>query len=970
MKTPNQPRFLQLRVRKATGRIAAVLSCLLILAFAMTVNAQTFQNAPTVTVLFAGVNDVTVSGPGGLTVPTSGVFANGTAHSRYRNPVDTRQFLADGTTANPQFNTLACEDQFLVDNNRFLSDGVTPNPNFGHVNLPSPTFGQCLPVRHIWYGDAINGLCRIDPEVDATLTTPVNGFGAWNVNALACVISINKLAIAPGQITMDVQHNLMYLTNNSRVGAGVARVIFHPDGDNGQGMVDLIQIDSLIGTQTGRNAFGGCGQLANPKTGSPVPRIPDAAAMGPDGALYVGDIRDGAILRIVGAATFNTQTDCPPGTISGSGFTGQDPNQKIQIPILAHDSLFGSGHTFGLGWIGDTLIGADNIAPWVEFHATQCLTPANGNNTCGNPVVGGAPLPNEILASAAGAPQGGLASDAQYPFFPGNAVYVASFPNLTRVTNILSSTQQTANLVYGGSFSFLTGVTADPQDPANATVYAQDDATQGGINGTGRLWRITPAPAAPGPPSTPGFTSATAGPGTGQATLNWVPTVNGQPTTTLDISIWLASPTGGPATPSGLPDVIIPSPAQSAIISGLTVGTGYQFEIEACNPAGCSAFSPLSPIVTPFATTVPAAPTNVVGVNAGDGSTVAVAWTEPSNGHSPVTSSAITVFTGSPAVQVGSPVTILGAGTGGSVTGLACGATTSYQFSVTATNAVGTSPASALSAPVPNPCATNADVSASETVQANSNAGAQVTYTITIHNNGPAVAPSVGFSDTLPAGYVSSTFSQGICTGTVTLTTFNCALGAIPVAGTATVTVTVLLPASQTGSFTNQATVNVTDPSNLVSDGNLTNNTFSATTTVATSTCNTSAADIQVTGSSNNGNPVHGSPVTFTWQIKNGTGSINAGCVNFQAVTTAPSGASLTQSSFTTTQGTCSISGNVVSCSLGAINGGGAATVTVSATPSNAEPANSYTTTGTATQVNGTDPNTANNHFTVSIGAQ
>jgi len=937
VKSPKTTSYLQPQIRKATAIIAAVLGCLLILAFAGTANAQTFQNAPTVTELFAGVQNVTVTGPGGLTVPTSGVVAHGTAISQFTNgPLG-----ADGK--------FACQEP----------GATTP----------------CNTVRHIWYGDAINGLCRIDPEVDAPLTTPVNGFGAWNVNALACVISINKLAIAPGQITYDVQHQLMYLTNNSRVGAGVARVIFHPEGDNGQGMVDLIKIDSLIGTQIGRNAFGGCGQLANPKTGSPVPRIPDAAALGPDGDLYVGDIRDGAILRIVGAATFNPQTDCPPGTISGSGFTGQDPNQKIQIPILSHDSLFGGGHTFGLGWIGDTLIGADNIAPWVEFHATQCLTPVNGNTTCGNPVVGGAPLPNEILASAAGAPQGGLASDAQYPVFPGNAVYVASFPNLTRVTNILSATQQTANLNYGGSFSFLTGVTADPEDPSNATVWAQDDETQGGINGTGRLWRITPAPAAPGPPSAPDFTSATAGPGTGQATLTWVPTVNGQPTTSYDISILLASPTGGPATPSGLPDAVFNAPAQSATISGLTPGTGYQFEIEACNAAGCSAFSPLSPIVTPFTTTVPAQPTNVVGVNAGDGSTIAVAWTEPSNGHSAVTSSAITVFTGSPAVQVGSPVTILGAGTGGSVTGLACGtgaSIPSYQFSVTATNAVGTSTASALSAPVPNPCATNADVSASETVPASSNAGAQVTYTITIHNNGPAVAPSVGFSDTLPAGYVSSTFSQGICTGTQTLTTFNCALGAIPVAGSATVTVTVLLPASQSGTFTNSSTVVVTDPSGLVSDQNTANNTFSASTVVGgAGTCTASAADLQVTGSSNNGNPPHGSPVTFTWQIKDGTGSINAACVNFTATTNAPSGATLTQNSFTTTQGTCSFdASNNLNCNLGAINGGGAVTVTVQATPSNAEPANSYTTTGTATQVNGQDPNTANNSFAVHIGAQ
>ena len=910
-------------------KVAAFLCCLVILAFAISASAQTFQSANTVTTLFAGVADVSTTGPGGLTVPTSGVIAHGSAISQFTNgPKD------------PVTGLFACQQP----------GAATP----------------CKTVRHIWYGDAINGLCRIDPEVDAPLTTPVNGFGAWNVNALACVISINKLAIAPGQITYDAQNQLMYLTNISRVGAGVARIIFHPDGDNGQGMVDLIRVDSLIGTQAGRNAFGGCGQLANPKTGSPVPRIPDAAALGPDGDLYVGDIRDGAILRIVGAATFNTQTDCPPGTISGSGFTGQDPTQKIQIPILSHDSLFGSGHTFGLGWVGHTLIGADNIAPWVEFNADQCLTPVNGNTTCGSPVVGGSPIPNEILASAAGAPQGGLASDAQYPFFPGNSVYVASFPNLTRVTNILSSTSMIANLNYGGSFSFLTGVTADPEDPANAIVYAGDDETQGGINGTGRLWRITPTPAAPGPPLAPSITGASAGPGTGQATISWVPTVNGQPITSYTVRTLLASPTGGPPTPSTIADTTVNAPATSATISGLTAGVGYQFEIDACNVNGCSVFTGPSPIVTPFTATAPAAPINVVAVDAGSGSQASVAWTITDNGHSPITSSAVSAFTGAPATLV-STTTLLGAGTGTAVNGLTCG--NSYQFSVTATNAIGTSPASSLSTPIPIACVTAADVQASETSPATANPGAQLTYTITIRNAGPASAPVVQFADTLPAPLVSFTTSQGVCAGTAGLTTFNCNLGSMALNGTATVTVTVLLP-NAPGTFTNSASVTATTGAGANVDPNTGNNTFTSTTTVQGSSCGNGSADVQVTGSSNNGNPVHGSPVTFTWQIKNGTGNVTASCVSFSATTTAPSGAVLTQNSVSSTAGTCSISGNTVSCSLGDIAGGGAATVTVQATPSNAEPANSYTTTGKAALGGGTDPNTANNQFTVSIGAQ
>ncbi len=924
MKTPTTKSLLQRGVRKATSKIAAILGCLLILAFAsVTVSAQTFQSANVTTTLWAGVADVTNTGPGGLTLPTSGVIVHGTAPSQYLNGPKG----ADGL--------FACQE-----------------PN---ATIP------CKTVRHLWYGDAINGLCRIDPELDATLTTPVAGFGAWNVNALACLISVQKLAIAPGQVTFDAQNNIMYIANNSRVGAGIARVFYHPDGDNGQGMVDLIRVDSLIGTETGRNAFGGCPQLTDPHTGTLVPQIPDAAAMGPDGNLYTGQIRSGSILRIINAANFNTSTDC-----DNPGSSGQSPTEKIQIPILAHDELFGAGHTFGLGWIGDTLIGADNIAPWVKFHATQCLTPVNGNTTCGNPLVGGAPLPDEILASAAGAPQGGLASDAQYPFFPGNSVYALSFPNMTRVTNILSASQMTANLNYGGSFSFLTGVTPDPEDPANATVYAGDDETQGGINGTGRIWIVVPTPAAPGPPATPTITGATAGPNSGQATINWVPTVNGQPTTSYTVRTLLSSPTGGPPTPSTIADTTIPAPATSATIGGLTAGTGYQFEVEACNVNGCSSFTPPSPIVTPFTQTPPAAPINVVAVDTGGGSSAAVAWTQADNGHSVITSSAVSAFTGATPTLV-STTTLLGSGTGTTVGGLTCG--NSYQFSVTATNAIGTSPASSLSTPISIACVTAADVVASETSPASVNPGSQVTYTITIRNAGPATAPVVQFSDSLPAPLVSFTTTQGVCAGTVGLTTFNCNLGSMGLNGTATVTVTVLLP-NAAGSYTNSATVSATDGNGANVDPNTGNNTFSSTTTVQGTTCGTGNADVQVTGASNNGNPVHGTPVTFTWQIKNGTGSITASCVSFNATTTAPTGATLTQNSVSTTAGTCSIANNAVSCSLGNIAGGGTVTVTVQATPSNAEPANSYTTTGKAALGGGTDPNTANNQSTVAIGAQ
>ncbi len=103
-------------------------------------------------------------------------------------------------------------------------------------------------------------------------------------------------------------------------------------------------------------------------------------------------------------------------------------------------------------------------------------------------------------------------------------------------------------------------------------------------------------------------------------------------------------------------------------------------------------------------------------------------------------------------------------------------------------------------------------------------AGVDLTYTVTVTNNGPDAATGVALSDTLPVGValVSSTPSQGSCTGTFPVT---CDLGTLANAATATVTI-VVRPATP-GTITNSASVtsNVFDPDPA-------NNTAAADTTV------------------------------------------------------------------------------------------------------------------------------------------
>ncbi|MDX6443283.1 MAG: hypothetical protein QOH71_357 [Blastocatellia bacterium] len=102
--------------------------------------------------------------------------------------------------------------------------------------------------------------------------------------------------------------------------------------------------------------------------------------------------------------------------------------------------------------------------------------------------------------------------------------------------------------------------------------------------------------------------------------------------------------------------------------------------------------------------------------------------------------------------------------------------------------------------------------------------GNDLTYTLTVFSNGPAAANDVQVTDTLPDSvtFVSSTPSQGTCSGT---TTVDCNLGTIYNGGTATVKIVVKAP-NTPGSISNSASVSsLDDPLNE-------NNTASAGTQV------------------------------------------------------------------------------------------------------------------------------------------
>ncbi len=173
-------------------------------------------------------------------------------------------------------------------------------------------------------------------------------------------------------------------------------------------------------------------------------------------------------------------------------------------------------------------------------------------------------------------------------------------------------------------------------------------------------------PTAPGAP-----TLNTATPGNGQISLTWsAPASNGGSAITGYTAT--ASPGGATCSTGG---------ATTCAVGGLTNGTSYSFTVTATNAAGTG---PASNALSATPRTVPGAPT-LNTATPGNGQ-VALAWSAPaSNGGSSITGYTATANPGGATCSTAGTLSC-------TVNGLTNG--TSYTFTVTATNAAGTGPAS------------------------------------------------------------------------------------------------------------------------------------------------------------------------------------------------------------------------------------------------------------------------------------
>ena len=367
---------------------------------------------------------------------------------------------------------------------------------------------------------------------------------------------------------------------------------------------------------------------------------PQASAVDPrTGSLYLGSKGSPNILRITNPSV---GVGDPPVTASVS------PDGKLTLSLAVVDLL------------GVTELAQANSRGLAVVH---------------DPAACAAACPANLVPTAAT----GLAAPLSLASDNNTVLYAGDATSVWRVD--LAAPLSAANPgIYASGFTSVTGLTLDPL----GTVYAGDDPSGGLVPLSGHIWAIpsvaAPLPA-PAPITVPGApTVGTATAGNGQATLTWTAPLSdgGSPITSYTVT---AAPGGQSTT--------VAAPATSATLAGLTNGTSYTLTVTAANAAGTGPASAASNSVTPSAPlTVPGAATGVTAT-AGDGQAT-LTWTPPaSDGGSPITSYTVTVAPG------GQSITVLAPATSATVPSLTNGLT--YTFTVSATNAVGTGPASAVS---------------------------------------------------------------------------------------------------------------------------------------------------------------------------------------------------------------------------------------------------------------------------------
>jgi len=594
------------------------------------------------------------------------------------------------------------------------------------------------PVRHLWVGDNVFGLCRTDPEIDAP--------GSHDINPNTCPFKLGGQSVTGGPMLFDPTNDFLYLVDVRR-SQGVYRLHYQPDGDTGQGFLDFTSIFAMAGNPTAARFQGGQTGCPLP-TNSTLPTNPnfgsvDFAALGPDGNLWIAGTNSGGILRINN-----------PATASSTGFgTCSD---FVQLVATTPDNASSNG----LAWIGHDLWGADGTAPFAI---------RNADTTC--QALGDTPTQVPTCTATANLAAVGavttLTGDQQFPQLNGNNLYFATTApgQVFWAGNVSGS--QTLDLTYINTAQLpqpappatqfpplgTFGATAvDYTDPSNLAVFSGEDASNTGALGAGRWWQTClgvlathcQTPTATAAPTTPTIIRASAGNGT--VTLSWSASQNHQPVTSY--TIHNSSISGG----SPIPDVTVtatapnPFPPTTVTIPAPN-GRSYAFQVRATNARGSSGFtSPSNTVAVPGAS-LPGTPTQA---SASEGNRSAfVTWAAPTSGGA-ITSYKVTALALNPTTgtftRTQLSTTVAATGTSAVVNNLTNG--TTYEFSVHASNTTGSglesTPSNAV-IPTSLPALAVTMGGPTDLLQV----PIQVTYPVTITNNTTQAFSAVNLTDTL-----------------------------------------------------------------------------------------------------------------------------------------------------------------------------------------------------------------------------
>jgi uncharacterized repeat protein (TIGR01451 family) len=223
---------------------------------------------------------------------------------------------------------------------------------------------------------------------------------------------------------------------------------------------------------------------------------------------------------------------------------------------------------------------------------------------------------------------------------------------------------------------------------------------------------------------------------------------------------------------------------------------------------------------------------------------------------------------------------------------------------------------------------------------------------VTVTNNGPSDAQGASVADATPAGltFVSNT---GACT-----TLFPCSLGTVPAGATRTITSSYSVPANYAGpiSIQNTATVSASTP-----DPTTSNNTGTATTTFVTPAAQadlTTSLTVQPTTA----RPAN--TIVLTLGVANLSPSPATGV---RMVATLPAGLTFVVPSTGGGSPECSAAGQVVTCTVGVLAGGPAATRTVVAVVTANVTADTTLTTTMTASGDQPDPVSANNSASANL---